>query len=48
MPTIGDIDHFDKCMEETTDLSVYCGVITYIKPDRTNQVWNIIEVININ
>lgn len=44
MPALTKIDNFEKCMEASHDLEVYCAVNSFIKPDRNNDVWNIIEV----
>lgn len=44
MPPISRGYNFDKCMEESHDLQVFCAVNTFIKPNRDNFVWNIIEV----
>uniref|UniRef100_A0A336KT86 CSON015541 protein n=1 Tax=Culicoides sonorensis TaxID=179676 RepID=A0A336KT86_CULSO len=43
MPPLVNGDNFDKCLEGSHDLRVFCAVTTFIKPDKSNFVWNIIE-----
>ncbi|XP_063697877.1 nose resistant to fluoxetine protein 6-like [Culicoides brevitarsis] len=42
MPIQNDMDDYTRCMVEGDD-SMWCSTYTIIKPNRSNEVWNIIE-----
>lgn len=44
MPPKYHNDEYDRCLHSTTDLAIFCGVKTIIKPAPNNEIWKIIEV----
>lgn len=48
MPPKYDNEDYDRCLYSTSQLSVYCGVKTVIKPDWDNEFWKLIWVAFLN
>lgn len=45
MPLLSSYDPYDPCMHSSkTKNPVYCIVKTKIKPNRANDIWNVVEV----
>uniref|UniRef100_A0A336LWS6 CSON006904 protein n=1 Tax=Culicoides sonorensis TaxID=179676 RepID=A0A336LWS6_CULSO len=43
MPPLASQDDYERCLWNKKELSVYCTIITVIKPDKSSEVWNQIE-----
>lgn len=44
MPPKYHVDEYDRCLDSTEQFALFCGVRTVIKPNPSNEIWEIIQV----